>query len=138
MRKFYIFNINDEFAILNKNDAYNIYRQMQDIKKLTKKEFYNAIKIYEMLADTINKNSIEELLFNNYKYSYFYTKYKNVHMFNNYYKNEESKLIVNKAFLLLETNSLKPTFFNDLKNQNYFVCDFENKDYFWIDSLYNS
>ena len=58
-------------------------------------------------------------------------------MINNYYKNEESKLTINKAYLLLETNMIKSAFFNDLKNKNLFVCDFENKDYFWLDSLYS-
>ena len=77
MRKFYIFNINNEFAVLNKNDSYDIFRQMESIKKLTKDEFYNAIKIYETLAHTIDKKIVDIKIFNNHKYSYYYTKYKN-------------------------------------------------------------
>ena len=46
------------------------------------------------------------------------------------------KSFVNKAFLLLESNTLKPTFLNDLKEyKNLFVCDFKNKDYFWLNEL---
>lgn len=138
MRKFYIFNINDEFAVLNKEDSYEIFRQMENIKKLDKANFYNAIKIYETLAHTIDKRLLDIEIYNHHKYSYYYTKYKNTHMINNYYKQEESKLTVNKAYLLLETNSIRPSFLNDLKNKNYFACDFENKDYFWIDHLYSS
>ena len=45
-------------------------------------------------------------------------------------------LIVNKAFLLLSSNILKPSFLSDLKEyKNLFVCDFKNKDYFWLESL---
>jgi hypothetical protein len=138
MRKFYIFKINKEFNILNKDDSYNIYRQMENIKNLDKDNFYNAIKIYETLANTFNKSLLDIEIYNKHKYSYYYTKYKNVHMINNYYRNEESKLIINKAYLLLETNIIKPAFFKDLKNKGLFVCDFENKDYFWVDNLYST
>ena len=138
MRKFYLFNIKNEFNILNKNDGYELYRQMENIKNLDKNNFYNAIKIYETLAHTIDKRLLDIEIYNNHKFSYYYTKYKNVHMINNYYKQEESKLTINKAYLLLETNMIKPAFFKDLKNKGLFVCDFENKDYFWLDKLYSS
>ena len=138
MRKFYIFGINEEFNILNKDDTYDLYRQMENIKNLDKNNFYDAVKIYETIAHKIDDKKLEIEIYNNHKYSYYYTKYNNVHMVNNYYKNEESKLTVNKAYLLLETNMIKSAFFEDLKNKGLFVCDFENKDYFWLDSLYNS
>lgn len=138
MRKFYIFNINNEFAILNKEDSYELFRQMENIRGLDKEEFYNAIRIYETLAHTIDKQDLNSRIYDKHKESFYYTKYQNIHMINNYYKNEESKLTINNAYLLLETNILKPAFFNDLKNENYFACDFENKDYFWINSLYSS
>lgn len=121
MRKFYIFNINSEFAILNKENCFELYRQMENIKKLDKNNFYNAIKIYETIAHTINKRLLDIEIYNKHKFSYYYTKYKNVHMINNYYKNEESKLTINKAYLILETNMMKSAFFNDLKNKNLFV-----------------
>ncbi len=138
MRKFYIFKINNEFKVLNKDNGYDLYRQMENIKHLDKSEFYNGIKIYETLANIFNKTEIDRQLYEKNKDSYFYTKYKYTHIINNYYRNEESRLTVNKAYLLLETNALKPSFFKNLKNMGLFVCDFENKDYFWIDSLYNS
>jgi len=138
MRKFYIFGINEEFNILNKDDTYDLYRQMENIKNLDKDNFYDAVRIYETIAHKIDDKKLEREIYNNHKYSYYYTKYKNIHMVNNYYKNEESKLVVNKAYLLLETNMPNSAFFEDLKNKGLFACDFENKDYFWVDSLYNS
>ena len=138
MRKFYIFNINDEFKVLNKDNAYDLYRQMENIKHLNKNEFYNGIKIYETLASIFDKYKIDEYLYDLNKDSYFYTKYKNIHIINNYYRGEESRLTICKAYLLLETNAVKCSFFDNLKNMGLFACDFENKDYFWLDSLYNS
>ena len=138
MRKFYIFNINKEFSILSKNNEYNLYKQMESIKRLNKDEFYIGIKIYETIANIIDNNYYNKEVYDKNKDSYFYTKYKNIHMINNYYKDEESKLIINKAYMLLETNVIKSSFFKDLKNKGLFVCDFENKDYFWLDSIYSS
>ncbi|MBE6161448.1 MAG: sporulation inhibitor of replication protein SirA [Firmicutes bacterium] len=138
MRKFYIFNINKEFEILNKNDGYELYRQMEIINNLSRDEFYIAVKIYETLVSPIDKSKFNDEVYNNHKNSFFYTKYKNNHMINNYYKDEESRLVINKCYLILETNILKPSFIKDLINKGLFVCDFENKDYFWLDSLYSS
>ena len=45
-------------------------------------------------------------------------------------------LILNKTYLKLETNVVKPRFLEELqKNHSLFVCDFESMDYFWLDSL---
>ena len=46
MRKFYIFNINKEFKILNSDDGYSLYKQMENIHNLDKDNFYNAVKIF--------------------------------------------------------------------------------------------
>ena len=36
----------------------------------------------------------------------------------------------------LQELGVKPKFFEELqKNHNFFVCDFKEKDYFWMDSL---
>ena len=138
MRKFYIFNISPEFRILNRNNEYDLYKQMESIKRLNKEEFYIGIKIFNTIASIINTNNINYEVYNQNKNSDFYTKYRNIHMINNYYKDEESKLIINKTYMILETNKPKSTFFKYLKNKGFFVCDFENKDYFWLDNLYNS
>lgn len=138
MRKFYIFNINPEFSIIYKDNAYDIFKEMEIIKNLNKDEYYIATQIFETYTKKINKNSINKKIANCYKDSYYYTKYKNSHMINNYYKNENTKLTVKNAYLILETNYHKPSFLKNLINNNYLACDFENKDYFWIDNLYNS
>ena len=60
----------------------------------------------------------------------------NTHIYNNYYNDENTKLKVGNAFMVLETTSPKPEFFNTLKdNSNLFACDFQNQDYFWVESV---
>lgn len=136
MRTFYIFKINQEMAILTKDTPYNMFKSMERIYKLDKKDFSLALKMFEQLAVPIDHNKLNLRLYNAYKDNDHYTKYRNVHKINNRYKPEESKLVVNNIYLLLESNIIKPLFLKALNyDSNLFVCDFENKDYFWLDSL---
>jgi len=82
------------------------------------------------------KSKINNKIFNESKDNDFYSKFHNVHRIQNKYIPEDSMLVVNSAFILLESNILKPTFMNILKEyKNLFVCDFKNKDYFWLNEL---
>ena len=136
MRTFYIFKINKEMAILTKDTPYNMFKSMEQIYKLDKKDFGIGLKLFEQLAVPIDNKKINAKIFNTYKNSDHYTKYRNIHKINNRYKPEESKLIVNNVYLVLKSNIVKPLFFKALNyDSNLFVCDFENKDYFWLESL---
>lgn len=136
MRTFYIFKINDEFATLTKNCPYNLFKSMEQIYYTDKTDLSVAYNIYEQMILPFNKNRVNIDIFKEYRDNDFYTKYDNTHMINNFYNDEQTKLIVNSSFMLLRTSILKPTFFNILSNdKNIFVCDFENKDYFWLESV---
>ena len=45
------------------------------------------------------------------------------------------KLTVKNSYLLCEGNTSKPYLLKSLTNYNFFVCDFDNKDYFWLDEI---
>ena len=46
------------------------------------------------------------------------------------------KDIAGKLNIVLKSNVIKPTFLvNYLMSDNLFVCDFKNKDYFWLSEL---
>jgi len=136
MRTFYIFKINKEMAILTKDTPYNMFKSMEQIYRLDKKDFSLGLKLFEQLAEPINHKRINNRIFNLYKDNDHYTKFRNVHQIHNRYKPEETKLTVNKVYLMLESNIVKPLFFRHLNlDSNLFVCDFENKDYFWLESL---
>ena len=136
MRKFYIFNINKEFAILTKELPYNLYKTLEELYYLKKQDYNLGVAIFEKVAIPIDKKLLNITLFNDYKNNQYYTKFNNIHMINNYYSNEKTKLAVNKAFLTLETTIIHPSFLKELdKDHFYFACDFKNKDYFWVSSL---
>ncbi len=136
MRRFYIFNINKDFYNLMKKNPYHLFRTMEDIHNFEKGDIDLAYELFTQIANPFNKSLINNKIFNESKDNDFYSKFHNVHRIQNKYIPEDSMLIVNKAFLLLESNILKPTFLNNLKDcKNLFVCDFKNKDYFWLNEL---
>ena len=137
MRTFYIFKIKNEYAELTKNNPYHLFKMLSYIYRLDTHDISRGIELFNKMTDNFNSKKIDVDLFRTYRENYFYTKFKNVHQMNNIYKKEESKLVIRKKFLLLQSTVIRPIFLNDLsKYENLFFCDFSNKDYFWLDKLY--
>ena len=92
-------------------------------------------KIYEQVALTFNKNELNEYLKNIYNDNCFYNKNSNIHTYNDIY--EHTKLVITNSNLKIKTNINNPIFLKDLSNyyENIFICDFVNKDYFWLDKI---
>ena len=137
MRTFYIFKIKKHFAILTKNNPYTLYKTIEDIYKLKENELEKNKNLFNHIKDTFNKDVLNTNIYNSYKNKYTYTRFKDIHTINNYYTKERSRLTVNKTYLLLRSTEEVPSFLKTLSasKQNMFVCDFENKDYFWIEDL---
>lgn len=136
MRTFYIFKINKNFYNLMKNNPFHLYKAMEDIHNFDKEDASVAYDLFIQITSPFSKSKINNKLFNAFKENDFYSKFRNTHKIQNKYLPEDSLLVINKTFLLLESNILKPSFFDELKEyQNLFVCDFKNKDYFWLNEL---
>lgn len=119
-----------------KNNPYHLFKAMEDIHSFDNKDVSLAYDLFMQIVSPFDKSKINNKIFQESKDNDFYSKFHNVHRIQNKYIPEDSMLVVNKAFLLLETNILKPKFFNDLREyKNLFVCDFKNKDYFWLNEL---
>ena len=137
MRTFFIFKIKKHFAILTKNNPYNLYKTIEKIYNLSEEELKKNTNIFEFLKDNFNKDDLNNQLFLSYKDKSYYTKFLNTHMINDYFTHEKTKLIVNKKYLVIKSNEEVPLFFKDIdrNEKNLFVCDFINKDYFWLEEL---
>lgn len=136
MRIFHIFNINPYVENLTKDDAYPLFQSFLKIKNMSKKDLSMGINIYEQIAIPIEKDRLNKKLYKYYLESDFYMKYQNTHSYINKYRDEESILTINNSCIKLKTNMIKPDFFKYLsKEKNLFACDFENKDYFFLDNL---
>ena len=119
-----------------KNNPYHLFKAMEDIHSFDESDVSIAYDLFMQIVSPFDKSKINNLVFNLSKDNDFYSKFHNVHRIQNKYIPEDSMLVVNKAFLLLESNILNPVFFQSLKaNRNLFACDFKNKDYFWLNEL---
>lgn len=134
MRTFYLFKINDEYSKLTKEIPYNLYNTYASIK-LSSPD--NISYLYNQYKSITSKVSIKEI--NNYLKERMneldgYSIYRNTHLYNNYYSDEVSKLIVYNSYFILKSNKQSSTFLEVLNNiPNLFVIDFEHKDYFWLE-----
>ncbi|MBR1414207.1 MAG: sporulation inhibitor of replication protein SirA [Bacilli bacterium] len=136
MRNFYMFNISDEIAILTKNNPYNLFKVFENIYYLDKDEYNTAMDVLEQITLPMEKEVIKDNILAKYKDNDFYSVVNNKHTFNNLYLAEVTNLYVKSTYLLLKSSAIRPVFFKELQDiSNLFICDFENKDYFWLKEL---
>ena len=136
MRRFYIFNINNEFKTLTRNSPYNLFKTFENLYYLKDENSNLGIDLYENITSPLDRININNKLFCSYKEDDHYSKFMNTHLYNNFYDDETTKLIVGNAYMVLDTTTPTPKFFNKLaKDNNLFACDFQNKDYFWLENI---
>lgn len=136
MRTFHIFDVNSSIVNLTRNDSYPLFYSFLKIKNLGSADLSIGVNLYEQIATPIDKNKFSKNIYNHYKESDFYSKYQNEHSYINKYRDEKSFLKIKNAYMKIDTNKDYPEFFKYLKKKNsLFVCDFDNKDYFWINDI---
>ena len=134
MRTYYIFKINKYFAYIYKRWPYKMYKIIEELYYTKDYDMLISYRYYKKFALEFNKLAINEYIYNINKKNKYYYRDNNIHII----KNEKyNKLTVNNTCLILKTNDIYSVFLNDLNVylDNIFVCDFKNKDYFWLDSL---
>ncbi len=135
MRRFYIFKINPSMALLWKKNPYELFHTLEVIYYHGFEGVNISLAGENSIIRPICLKDIDVSLFKDYKNNYFYMKYKNVHSMHDVYRKEDTILSLHKNYIRLDTNVIKPCFFKNLVNLSYlFVCDFEEKDYFWLDA----
>ncbi len=138
MRTFYIFKVNKDYYNLTKNIPFNLYNAYLNIKLSTKNNIDLLYNEYFSFTESINRKSLNSLIYNRMNNLDGYSIYNNTHQFNNYYTDEASKLIIFNSFMILKSNIPNSTFLAELaKIPNLFIIDFDREDYFYLSSLKN-
>ncbi len=136
MRTFYIFKIKKELTILTKETPYNLYRTIENLYYYDSVNANVSFKIFGDIFDTFNLDYLNKRISNLFKNNRYYSYVDGIHIINNKYKPEMSKLKVYKSHLLLKSDVIDPALLvNYLMSDNLFVCDFKNKDYFWLNEF---
>ncbi len=127
MRKYNLFLIKDEYVKSYSNNRIILFKTLKNLYEIKTNVNY-SLSIYNQICNVFDKKL---LLY------YFHNKKAFINDNNLFYLNtqkEESVIKINYSALTLATNNNFSDIFKILKiyNQNIFVCDFLNNDYFWI------
>lgn len=135
MRAFYIFKINKEMGILLKDSPYNLYKSLEDIYLLDKTSIGIGKDLLDQLIVPIDKERYNRLIYELNKDNDFYMKNGDTHKVVNKYRKEETIITVKNSHILLKTNIINRDIKKFLPITELFACDFQNKDYFWLEQL---
>ena len=139
MRLYYAFNIKNDIVKIYKDKPSSLYKILENIYFMHQEEANYGFNIFKQLT---NRNKISEL--NNEIYiklhkDLVYSKIDNEHIINDLYHDEVSILKIKNSHLLIESNKSFSSFFKLLNNinSNYFICDFKEKDFFFVSDIVN-
>ncbi|MBE6144225.1 MAG: sporulation inhibitor of replication protein SirA [Firmicutes bacterium] len=130
MRKYYIFIIRTEFYKIYKNNSLVLYKTLENLYKLNNNNFGYGFSIYNQLCLTFNTEVLN---------NYFLRKFANYKHNKHYIQKEQTILEINKSCIVVLTKYNVPKSLKYLLyyNKYLFVCDFDNKDYFWLQNQYD-
>ena len=134
MRTYYIFNVNKYFTYMYKTSPFKMYKIFEEIYHSRDYDAVKTYRVFEGIANPFNKIMLNEYISYEYRYKYGYKKEEKLHTLKT---KENTTLKINNYNIKIETDSNYTDFFKYINNynENLFVCDFENKDYFWLSKL---
>lgn len=134
MRVYYLFKINDSFSKLYYNKTYYLYKMLEQISLSSKNDFIISYRLFEQMAIPYNKADVNSSIYRKFCFDENYKKTLNKHVIDDGV--EKTKLTVYNTYIKIKTNKNITEFFKVLSNEeNIFVCDFNNKDYFWLSKV---
>lgn len=134
MRVYYLFKINDSFSKLYYSKTYYLYKTLEQISKSSRNDFIISYRLFEQMAVPFDKTKVNGNLYKTFSFDRTYEKVLNKHIINDGV--EKTKLTVYNTYIKIKSNKNITCFFKELsKEENIFVCDFNNKDYFWLSNI---
>ena len=123
MRKYYLFKINKTNTSLKR-----IYSVLEELFYLNSNKFKYGITIFNELCLPFDKDKLMKRLC--LKYPLNGDKF----IINNF---ENTIIEINNILIMIETNRNFTQAFKDIYelDNNIIVCDFEKRDYFWLDDF---
>lgn len=135
MRTYYIFNINKTMNTLYDKKTNNVFKVLKSIYETDQKKSISIKKTYLRLIKPLRKSRIDNYLIMKHSNDLYYTKYDNIHKLIS--EKEYSNLIIKNTFMKIKSSNNISSFLKDLVdiNDNLFVVDFNNNDYFYLEDL---
>jgi len=139
MRMFYIFEIKKEIKELYIDNPSSLYKILSSIYYMHKEDVNYGFNLFNQITNKIKVMDTSNKIYIDMHTNIVYTKSANEHVINDLYRNEISILKVRKSHMILQSNKSYNKFLELLLtyNDNYFVCDFLENDFFFIEDIKN-
>jgi len=127
VRKYYLFTIKKEYYEIYKKNPLVLYKTIENLYKLKKDDLSYGITLYNQICDIIDINRLKNY-FNHIKEKSNGNKY--LIKLNNQF----TFFDFHYSCIICKSCKNYPTVFNTLNyyNKYIFVCDFYNRDYFFL------
>lgn len=134
MKVYYIFKIKKEFVNLYEDTPSVLFNILKSIYYLDRESVEYGYNLFNQLISTIDKLKLDRELYIEMHQDIPYSKSKDIHIINNLYKDEVSRLRINNFFMKLELDQDFSSFYKYLnkKENNLFVCNFKSTDFFFL------
>lgn len=118
-----------------KESPYNLFKSLEGIYLLDRANIGFGKEILDQIIVPIDKLKYNRLIYDKNKENDFYMKSGDIHKVVNKYRKEDTTITVRNSHILLRTNIINRDIRKFLPISELFACDFENKDYFWLEEL---
>lgn len=130
MKTFYVFKIKNNYISIALSNSTNLYLLLKSIYQYKNKDILVAFNLFNELCLPINIDFFNKYIYDRLKDDDLYTKFKNTHLYHDYFSGEESKMIIYKSHIRIKSNKDNNVFLCNLKDlTELFVCDFMNEYY---------
>ena len=129
MRKYHLFKIQNDYYKRYKNNPKVLYQTLDHILQLKNANAVYGISLYQSICEPFSANLLKNYIQNRFTCSQLTDKVMQVHSIT-----EHTLLQIGYACIIIMTNVNFPELLKvfHIYHKQIFVCDFENKDYFWL------
>ena len=137
MRTYYAFIIKDSLMHFYSKKPYSLYKILEQIYRLKNNDIVLGYRLLEQVTEPFGTRKTDKFIYKKHYDELEYSRLDDVHMIKNLYSEEITFLKVFHSHVRIKTNNNFSEFFNSMQeyNENIFVCDFENQDFFWINKI---
>lgn len=139
MRMFYIFEIKKEIKELYQDNPGSLYKILSSIYYMHKEDASYGFNLFNQITNKLKLLELNNQVYIDMHTNIIYTKNKSEHVINDLYHDEISILKIRKSHMMIQSNKSYNKFLKLLVsyNDNYFVCDFLENDFFFINDIKN-
>ena len=137
MRTYYAFIIKDSLMHFYSKKPYSLYKILEQIYRLKNNDIVLGYRLLEQVTEPFGTRKTDKFIYKKHLNELEYSRLDDGHMIKNLYSEEITFLKVFHSHVRIKTNNNYSSFFSSIQeyDENLFICDFENQDFFWVNKI---